>query len=541
MQGRWTVVGLVTVAALAALACTTLLGIDGDVVERRADAGATDGADTAPTDGAPSDSASTGLVVASTLQDGVLPQSGSVDVAITLTRSGYTSTAALGLRWSIPVELQESVAVSDLATDAGATPPGALVPMVEGQPKSFRLSATALATLGPAVLKVIGEDDERRREQVVVSTITGHIDTSFGKGGVAQLGLGDGGAPGTSFQLAGNVSRDGADLSAIRVGGLVYLTYNDTFARRHLDGGAALPDYPYTDRALRKIAASDAGFLVVGQTLDGGAFAATTATGATYTPALVDAGVGPAQAAVLTAGRGFVFSTENVGNNNSHGTMMRFPEGDIGSAVVTSLGSLAPLAAAEDPDGGVFVAGVTRKNDIAFVQHRFASGAPDTTFGTDGGVSVGGNNSAARTLLRTAGRLILGGTTGAIPSVWSVSLPSGAVDPTFGAQPDGGSALATAVDNGGVRAIVELPSKRLLVAGHARRIGIILRLTESGDIDRSFAPPTGIVRVDLKNDLDIRYLLPLDDGSVLAVGAMEAGSAGTKRDVAFLRLVDVDK
>ncbi|MBK6697457.1 MAG: hypothetical protein IPG50_35525 [Myxococcales bacterium] len=527
-------------AILLAVACNTLLGIDGDVREPAATTG-TDAS--APQQDAPgaveAGVEASGLLVVSTLELGAIAQGGAVEVGITLRRVGYTASTPLGLRWSLP--FAGLSLVEDLSNDAGALPPGALVDLTEGQEKRFRVATSSLTPRGAADFKIIAEDGDRRKELVVANRVTGHIDTSYGKGGLAQLGIGPLGlgAPTNTFPVGNLLTGEGADLgAALADDGHVYLTVGDTLARRQLDGGPASPSTMGIGVMFRHVAVSDAGVVVVGQKASR-AYAALLDGGALI-EAQADAGIGPAQTAVWSGDRAFVLSTDNDGGTAARGTVMTFSDDPVNGAVVQTLGNFAPFGATADVGGAILVAGVTKNFNVGFVQRRLPTGAADLAFGDAGVALSSSGGTVARVVHRGAARILVGGTRSGAPALWSVDF-AGKLDSAFGASPDGGvSPLAAAIGPGAVRAIVELPSQRILVGGYSKAGSFIGRLTASGSVDESFAPPVGFVRIQTIGEFDLRYLLPLRDGSVLAIGALAFGGQD-KRDIVFLRLVEVDQ
>ena len=198
-----------------------------------------------------------------------------------------------------------------------------------------------------------------------------------------------------------------------------------------------------------------------------------------------------------------------------------------------------PAAMALQPDGKVLLAGTTLGSNWALTVYRLnPTGSLDTTFGTNGSVTLPSAYRAEALLPLPGGGFALAGTANG-PDVFVARFtPGGAPDPTFGPGGADGDGIVTTdfgyTYNEVATGIVAQGDGKLVVAGHANRgatsldpPGILLaRYNPDGSLDPTFGaggkftPPPANPASAWGEEIHALALLP--DGRLLA-----GGNAGT--------------
>ena len=188
------------------------------------------------------------------------------------------------------------------------------------------------------------------------------------------------------------------------------------------------------------------------------------------------------------------------------------------------------------PDGRIVVGGSSRFGAAdGFALARYdADGSPDSTFGTDGRVTTGaasGVDRLAALLLQPDGHLVAvgtGGTEGSLSFALVRYLPSGSLDPAFGA----GGLVTTSLgplDDAATTAVLQ-PDGRLVVGGYTRnREGsffafALARYLPDGTPDAGFGT-AGVTFTPFPSGFASIYRLALQpDGRLVAVGPARANA-----------------
>ncbi len=199
-----------------------------------------------------------------------------------------------------------------------------------------------------------------------------------------------------------------------------------------------------------------------------------------------------------------------------------------------------PVDVVEAAGGDFLVAGTTVSGSVSrgFVSRLSSDGDLDTSFGTDGFVTISSDNGYARAEIVALGLLDGGGlvavgsgrttsNAAAMPIVARMTA-DGALDTTYGSNSDGIARinLSMTVINGLI-----LPSGQVYISGSAPTgEAILLRLTASGDLDPSFGN-AGVVKFDPSDVRDYFYRLALDSqgrivAAVTATAADEVPAQG---------------
>jgi uncharacterized delta-60 repeat protein len=194
------------------------------------------------------------------------------------------------------------------------------------------------------------------------------------------------------------------------------------------------------------------------------------------------------------------------------------------------------------PDGRAVAAGYTILNleqaHMAVARYLF-SGAPDTTFGGDGLVTVSfphppidEGSTAEAVLLQPDGRLVLvGGTAGSDGVTFALARlnTDGSLDPSFGT---GGQ--VTVPNGGGATAGLLQPDGRIVAVGRQALSIIAARYNPDGGLDPTFGGTGTVVVPGSFADIQGAVLQP--DGKLVIVGTSQTGGFLT-RNFALVRLL----
>jgi uncharacterized delta-60 repeat protein len=220
-------------------------------------------------------------------------------------------------------------------------------------------------------------------------------------------------------------------------------------------------------------------------------------------------------------------------------------------------------AVAVQPDGKIIVAGEarvtingTKKTAFAAVRYNadgsLDDGGPkDTTrgdkFATAGKftrvLDQGGGTGAVAIAIQKDGKIILTGNAtksvaGLIPAQWYFLRlnKDGTTDGGFGNKGVQSTSFVAGSGPSRLSAVVLQPDGKLVAAGGIENDWLLLRLTSSGQFDKTFGNPvTGLVSADFGGE-DVATAVALDNlGNIVVAG--NAGGAGTKHDVGVARFL----
>ncbi len=201
--------------------------------------------------------------------------------------------------------------------------------------------------------------------------------------------------------------------------------------------------------------------------------------------------------AVQTDGKIVVAGTALIGGNdffavaryNSDGTLDPSFDGD--GFVVTDVGAGDEgKAIAIQTDGQIVVAG-TSNDDIAVVRYNGSNGALDTSFDTDGKVIIdiaGGADSGNAVAIQTDNKIVVAGTSNDDIAVVRYNGSNGALDTSFDTDGKVTVDIAGGADSGNAVAIQT--DNKIVVVGTALIAGdndiVVVRYNTSGVLDASF-------------------------------------------------------
>lgn len=223
------------------------------------------------------------------------------------------------------------------------------------------------------------------------------------------------------------------------------------------------------------------------------------------------------------------------------------PSFGAGGRVLTPfVGARAARAATLQTDGRIVVAGDAEVDFVALVRYR-SDGTLDSSFGSGGRVltSFTGGSAAQAVALTPGGGIVVAGGGSTDFAALARYLPSGALDPAFGA---GGFAVVSFAGAGSARDLAVLADGDLVVLGDGDESGFaaLVGLTTAGVLDETFGvggrmlvpffgagaarklavePGSGLIVLGDGGEAEFAALVRLGASGVQAVGGSGAASA----------------
>jgi uncharacterized delta-60 repeat protein len=263
--------------------------------------------------------------------------------------------------------------------------------------------------------------------------------------------------------------------------------------------------------------------------------------------------------ALQSNGKILVAGTSFNGSNNDFAVVRYNADGsldttfDADGKLTTAVGSADDAAASIvlQADGKIVVAGTsfnaTTRNDFAVVRYD-SNGSLDTSFDGDGKTTVsigrrdmfgnfGSDDIAASAVLRSDGRILVGGASHNADSDYNFSLAqfntNGSLDPSFNAAATPGTAQTDLGVNDFGRSLALQPDDKIIFGGYSFSAFVVVRYNADGTQDSTFGSGgTARTRFDSADNFT-QSVAVQPDGKIVTAGTADWQSNTTARRADF--------